>query len=236
MSLTGQPRRSAAEIEAEIARTRAELGHTADALARRLDTRHLFTRGLDMIAEAVGGSSDFRLGEALRANAVPLALVGLGVGWLLAGNTGVIDAVAEDERVQAARRRIAEVAGQVGDRVGITGNPQIDTASGERRGNGWVHQAADAARSAARTVRETAEQAGERVHLAEPASRAMARHPLLIGALGVLAGAVLATLVPPTRVEEEWLGDTRDNLREGARAIARDTVERVRGIAENAGR
>jgi hypothetical protein len=223
-------RRSAAELEADIARTRAALDRTAGALAQQLDTRHLFARTLDMIAESIGGNGEFRLNEVIRANSIPLALIGLGVGWLLAGNTGVIDAVAQDQRLVAARRRIGDKSRGVGKTVSVTGDAQLDDLNDDRRENGWVHQASVAARDAIRTVRET----GEAVHLPKEATQAFTRHPLLVGVLGIAAGAALAALLPPTRLEDEWLGETRDKLRTGARTLAQDAVERVRNLAEDA--
>jgi Protein of unknown function (DUF3618) len=234
--------RSPSEIEDGIARTRAELGVTVDALAQQLNPHLFLQKGLDMIADSVSGDGDFRFGEAIRANPIPVALIGIGVAWLIAGSTGVVDSIVQDERVQTARRRVTEVAGQVGAKVGatvgITGHPQIDAPAGEPGGNGWVHQASDAARGALRSVRETGSAVIGRAGDAGGAARAATfdRHPLIIGVLAVVAGAALAALLPPSRAEDEWLGEARDNLRDGARAMARDAVERVRSIADDAGR
>lgn len=250
MSPPAPRQRSAAEIESDIALTRAELGRTIDALAQHLDTRQLLHKGFAMIADSVGGNRDFHLGEAIRANPIPLALIGLGVAWLVAANTNVIDSVAADERVQAARRRISGLASQVGDKVGetlgVTGNPQIDGPSG-RPGNGWIHHASDAARDALRSVRDTggavieragefAEDAAAAARLPPQVSRTFLRHPLLVGGLVAIAGAAVAALLPASRVEDEWLGETRDNLRGRAGAIAREAVERVRNLAEDTAR
>jgi len=46
--------------------------------------------------QADDGSSG--IGEALQANWVPLSLIGVGIAWLVAGNTGVAERVAHDER------------------------------------------------------------------------------------------------------------------------------------------
>ena len=45
---------------------------------------------------------------------MPLTLIGVGIAWLVASNTGLADRVVNDERVQAARRRIGEFAGDLG--------------------------------------------------------------------------------------------------------------------------
>jgi len=122
--------------------------------------------GIDMITDNSNRGARVRngLGRAMRANQVPLALIGLGTAWLLANNKGLAERVAQDERFQAARRRIGEVAGnllnggdaatesdagQGGQVVGLSGEPH-----GVDRTDGWVHQAAGAARGAISSVRD----------------------------------------------------------------------------------
>src|SRR5271166_4306762 len=82
-----------AEIEREIEGTRAELGCTLDALARRLAPNRLVKEGTDMIAQYAGRDG----GAAMRANWVPLALIAAGVAWLIARNTGNVRPVAREE-------------------------------------------------------------------------------------------------------------------------------------------
>src|SRR5207244_4943190 len=122
---------------------RAELGLTLEALASKLAPRRLVEEGIAMITQSPREDKDvvMGLGEALRANPVPLALIGLGVAWLLAENTGLAHRVAHDERIQAARDRI----------LGRPGDDAID-AGGTDGSGGWVHQAAGTARSAIRSI------------------------------------------------------------------------------------
>src|SRR5689334_3358697 len=54
------------------------------------------------------------IGDALQSNWVPLSLIGVGIAWLVATNTGLAERVANDERVQAAGRKIGELAGDIG--------------------------------------------------------------------------------------------------------------------------
>jgi hypothetical protein len=84
----GQPRKSAAEIEDEIRRTRAEIGLTLDALAPRLEPRQLVGKGIGMITQSVRKSelAPKDLSEAIRANRLPLAVITAGFAWLVARN------------------------------------------------------------------------------------------------------------------------------------------------------
>src|SRR3984957_9137754 len=78
---------------------------------RSRDLAELKWKEWEMFADSLKGG---RLGEVIQANKVPLTLIGIGVAWLVASNTGLADRLANDERVQAARRRIGEFAGDIG--------------------------------------------------------------------------------------------------------------------------
>jgi Protein of unknown function (DUF3618) len=76
------------EIENEIGRTRVELDLTLGALAVELTPKHLVEKAGDMVAKS--SSAESVLGRAVRADPVPLALIGLGVAWLVANHTGLL--------------------------------------------------------------------------------------------------------------------------------------------------
>jgi hypothetical protein len=189
------------------------------------------------------------LGEAIQANCVPLTLIGVGVAWLLASNTGLADRVANDERVQTARRRIGEIAGDIGIAgssegpsgpvLGPDGKPLTRTDSD--RGNGWVHQAAGAARGAITTVRDAGsavlDRAGAAGDLANRAgsqvTEKLSTDPWLIGVGGFIAGALLAAILPPTRIEQEYIGEARDELWNKANELGHEAAERVRELADS---
>jgi hypothetical protein len=59
------------------------------------------------------------------------------------------------------------------------------------------------------------------------------QHPLLIGAIGLAAGAVLAAAFPSTRVENRMFGQTSDALKEQAREFASEGAELARTTASD---
>jgi hypothetical protein len=204
----------------------------------------------EMFADSL---KDGGLGEVIQANKVPLTLIGIGIAWLVASNTGLADRVANDERVQAARRRIGEFAGDIGigggSSDGVGG--QILGPDGERlarsdssRGDGWVHQAAGAARGAISTVRDAGsavlDRAGAATDLASRAStqvtEKLSTDPWLIGVAGLVAGALLAAILPPTRIEQDYIGEARDGLWNKANELGHEAAERVRELADSATR
>ncbi len=158
-----------------------------------------------MLRNTLGGHDRLdRSLEAIRANPIPLALIAIGAGWLILRNK--------------------EGAGRAGP-------------------DGWVHQAADMAEDALRAARESGEAMLNRAgsyagdgasRAAEAVTRACERHPLAIGAAGMIAGMAIALLLPTTRIEDKLLGDTGDGLRRGAQEAGRQAVARVRDVGARA--
>jgi uncharacterized protein DUF3618 len=85
-------RRSMVEIENEIGRTRVELDLTLDTLAVELAPKHLVEEAANMVKRTwrANGLGGMGLGSAFRADPMPLALIGLGVAWLVAEKTGLL--------------------------------------------------------------------------------------------------------------------------------------------------
>src|ERR1700761_4468067 len=180
-------------------------------------------KGSDMNKDSSKGSG---FGEVIQSNCVPLTLIGVGIAWLVASNTGLADRVVNDGRVQTARRRIGEIAGDIGiagsskspsspvpnsSVLGPDGEPLTPTEPD--RGSGWVHQAAGAARGAITTVRDAGsavlDRAGAAGDLANRAgsqvTEKLSTDPWLIGIGGFVAGVLLAAIMPPTRIEQDYI-------------------------------
>jgi len=197
----------------------------------------------------------------IRANPLPVALIGLGVAWLISNNIGMTDRVtgtASDmgRRVTDTGRRVADTASGIGRRaselatgaaqtvglassgdraLGHTGHPMVDR-SGERS-EGWVHQVSDQASGALRSARDTSGALLDRVGSyagAGGVSDVFERNPLIIGAIGMMTGALIAALLPISEVENELLGETRDELWQRAEDFGEEAVQRVREAATEA--
>jgi hypothetical protein len=133
-------------------------------------------------------------------------------------------------RAEAAREWAGETAHQARERM-------QRAAEGARRGVSRTgrsarRQAQEAAWSARHRVRRAR---GGLVHLLE-------ERPLLVGAIGFAIGAALGAVLPTTRREDEWLGDTRDSLKHRAheeltkaQRVAERTYETARGEVERQG-
>ncbi|MBL8658173.1 MAG: DUF3618 domain-containing protein [Rhodospirillales bacterium] len=70
------------EIEQEIIATREHIDRTLDVLTERLSPGGLFDQAMHTARET-GGEFTLNLGRTVRDNPVPVALLGLGLGWLM---------------------------------------------------------------------------------------------------------------------------------------------------------
>ena len=71
---------TAEDIEHEIARTRGEMADTLTAIERKLSPQQIMDQAVDTMRDFLSDRS--RVAEMVRDNPIPLALVGLGLGWL----------------------------------------------------------------------------------------------------------------------------------------------------------
>jgi hypothetical protein len=76
---------SLAELETEIARTRARLSQTLAALDREYALRHLFVRSTRLVRE--GRLEPGVIAKMAQREILPLAVIGAGLAWLALGRT-----------------------------------------------------------------------------------------------------------------------------------------------------
>lgn len=137
--------------------------------------------------------------DTIKANPMPAALVGLGFGWMLLNRP---------------------------DNSSTPRSPVF-----ERYSAGAEH-----AQSTVAQVTDQMQEAGEQVveQVQEQASRAqgflqrqLEENPLLVGAVAVAIGGVLASTVRSTSREDAMLGPTRDRLMGTAKELTQDTLQKV---------
>jgi ElaB/YqjD/DUF883 family membrane-anchored ribosome-binding protein len=233
-----------AATRAEIERTRADMSETVDAIQERLSPENLKEEAKDRVKEAtVGRAQEAGSGivETIRANPLPAALTGIGLGWLLvsarrsaSGQTryrgraypydyppryegratttsGGTSVPSPGEALGRARDRVDESATQAQDRASEAASQAQDRVSN------LTHQARYQARRASggfeRMVRE---------------------NPLAMGALAVGAGAALGLAIPQSTQEHEVMGEARDTFVEKAQEKAQDAQQRVGRVAQEA--
>jgi hypothetical protein len=189
------------EIQAEIERTRRQMDGTLNAIEHRLTPGQLYDQGMQYLRNNGGTEFFSNLGEQAKRNPMPVALVGIGLAWLMAtqktgaspgpaiseGDSGLglkDKAYGLKDKAYETKARLSETASAIGDR-----------AAGMRDS---AREQLDRARGGLDTM--------------------MREQPLALGAIGLAIGALAAALAPRTRYEDQVVGPTRDRMAEEAAA------------------
>ena len=85
-STTNPGSKSAAEIEREVKQERAHVERTLDELQERLSPGQLIDQAVTYLRGSGGADFMRNLGETVKRNPVPLALVGVGLAWMMLGD------------------------------------------------------------------------------------------------------------------------------------------------------
>ena len=161
--------------------------------------------------------------DTIKANPIPAALVGIGLGWLLLGGGGRSNAGRSSARPM---RRLQGAAHDVKDTVGHfaedTGHRVAEAAGGAR--DAAVHFADDARVRGERVVRG----AGRQVVRAERSIESSLRdNPLAFGAVAIAIGAAIGLSLPHTQTEDDWMGAAKDRLLEQAEGAAGEAIHKA---------
>jgi hypothetical protein len=214
-----------AEIEHDIAATRAELGTVLDALERRLAPRQLVGKGMEMVKDTIEGNAG-AVGDAVRAHPVPLALIGVGIGWF------VVAATAGGRLGGSIGEKVLGAAGQVAENprplAGSAAEPAVDSAYGKGEAAAGYAYARTKPRFAAAADAASRAAAGARSNVRHVADE----YPLLLGLAGLAAGAAIGMLLPRSRAEERVMAPVRSRLKDEASSFGQEAVERARAAAD----
>ena len=135
-------------------------------------------------------------------------------------------AASAGERTRAGaegmRHRMAGMAG--------SGRARMDEA--RYRADLMRHRAGSKARLQAMKMRHTSEYYGQRAR--EGFGYVLEEQPLVLGAVGMALGALLGSLLPSTRQEDEYFGPTRDEMLEAAREEGQRMARRAEDVAASA--
>jgi len=200
--------------------------------------------------ETTGGLSHTVV-ETIKAHPVPAAVAGLSLGWMFlnrssgAGQPGYRGAAAyrapaygqygtsQRGGPRGTADQVQATVGQVTDRAQQTTGQAFDTA-GQMAG-----QVQDTAGQVVGQVQDTAgqivDQAQEQVSRAQGfLQEQLDENPLVVGAVAIALGGVLAAAMHPTRREDQLLGETRDRLLGSAQELTQDTMQKVGRVMDEA--
>ena len=237
------------QILAEIEHTRHEMDSTLNAIENRLTPGQLVDQGLDYLKGS--GANEFvrNLGGQVKNNPLPIALMGIGIAWLMASgrnqpsyggssydtytSSGPGMGERAGEMKDQLKDRVSGATQSVRDRMSQAGS-SLSSAGQSARDR--VGQVGSTLSSAGQSARERASQIGESAKYQVERARSgmdymMREQPLALGAIGLAVGALMAAMAPRTRKEDELMGDARDRLMEQAKEVGKEKLEDAKQVA-----
>ncbi|HEX5659288.1 MAG TPA: hypothetical protein VFX59_18970 [Polyangiales bacterium] len=227
-----------------IQRSASELGDRA---------RHYGAAGADYARRAGSSTASFAAD-----NALPLGLIGLGVGWLVLSarrNNALRDEElyigAEREQGYERETRTRALASSVQERAGALASDVQERAGAlasraREASNQLATRVGEGYDSARNRAGEVASQVGQQAsqwshdardgitHAGQRTVEYMDENPLLVGALAIAAGVGVGLALPETRRENQLLGETRDRLLGDARGLLDEARRTARDVGETA--
>jgi len=251
------------EIQAEIERTRGHLNQTLSAIENRLNPSELFDQGVDYLRHSGAREYVVNLGAAARQDPLPLALVGVGLAWLMISGrdgsrvdrvrvgspgpsvdevrSGVRDTVSGvRDTVSGAVAGVKDVVANVRDKVSNVRDKVSSVRGSASRTTQRISdttqrigQTAQAARDKAGQMGSVAREQADRVR--SGFDRLVNEQPLALGAIGLAVGAVLAASAPRTRQEDRLMGDASDRIKDEVKQAGEEQLDRVQSSLDSAG-
>jgi len=217
--------KTAADVEREVEASRGNLDRTVDALRDKMTPGQLF----DEASRAMGGAGQqvmTKFVEQAKENPMPLAVMGLGLAWLMTSSGRGRPAGPQGYR--APHDYVSAEPG-VGERLQSAGDKMSDLVAGARdKVSGAASSMTDLRRSAAERAGQYADQAQRSF------SQILEREPLLLGAAGLLVGAAIGAALPPTDLEDRMVGPTRDKVLDKGKGLAQSGMQHAGEVAQTA--
>lgn len=212
-------------IEEDIARTRADIDSTLNAIESRFTPGQMLDQGLDYLRHS--GANEFltNLRGSVKYNPLPVSLVGVGIAWLMLADKSQRRPMDEDlasDRGSSIREGVEAI-----ERSGASVRQKVSEAAHT------AHERASAVGEGARHIGEGARHQWQRAR--QGYEHTLREQPLALGAVGLAVGALLAAVMPRTREEDELMGETRDRLAKEAMTAAKEQGQKVEHVAAAAG-
>ena len=123
------------------------------------------------------------------------------------------------------------------DEAGTYYEDDDEGRSASERAGDAASGAQDTAKRYGREAQQTAQRYGREARrgarrAANRTEELMEDNPLAVGAATLALGAFAGLLLPGTRKEDEWMGETRDRVVHQAQSAAKETAERAQHVAE----
>lgn len=236
------------QIREDIRRTRGEMDDTVDQLVDRFSVGSLVDEVWHRVRRSSGGGPD--VGGLLREHPVPIALMGLGLGWLAveqASGRSVSTPGSGSDSASGSRwaggGRSAQAGRDYGDsgsqRQGQGNGQSTSQANGESDEDGLADRLSEKGSEAMDTAREKTDAAKEKAKHAGVRARAgfkdmLTESPLTVGSIVFGLGLASGLAVPSSEFEDRKIGGMSDDLKEEAGKMGSQAADRAREVGRTA--
>ena len=141
------------------------------------------------------------------------------------GDKGTLEKAGDrvKEAASAVGDKVSEAASAVGDKLKSGGNAVTSTAgAGLRSSSRAMHDYSARGRHAAGHQAEVVTQRFR---------EASDEYPLALGGAFLAAGLLAGLLLPRSEQEDKWMGEASDDLKENARAVGEEALEKGKAVA-----
>lgn len=158
-----QDNRRPEEIESDIERTRADVSSTIDAIQNKLTPGQLMDQAFGYARTSLPADFGANLGNAVRDNPVPVALIGIGLAWLAVSGRNA-DGRARQRRQKAEIQRESHFYASDTERA-YEDAYGMEAAAGGRSSESEdaMHRAASKASETGRNLKDKASDLGHRI-------------------------------------------------------------------------
>lgn len=220
------------ELEREIDQKRAEIGNIVHALESKLSPGELIDTALGYVK---GGSGEFfgNLSTTVKANPVPTLLTTVGLIWLMAGQNRQ-----PHSNVTTTGYSVGSTGPSMGDKLSAkTDSLKQQGADLKDKASQMTHNVSESLGNARARASDSSRQASTRLKGGAERARGgfnqlLQEQPLALGAIGIALGALIAAAVPPSRREDEMLGEASDRMTDQLRHKAEEGYQKVSAKGE----
>jgi ElaB/YqjD/DUF883 family membrane-anchored ribosome-binding protein len=250
------------QLRAEIEDTRADMSQTINEIQERLSPENVMDQVKEKVREATLGKVERameRVGETIgevteparemigragntikdtgrsaagvvRKYPIPVALIGLGVGMLVARAFRANGYDYDETSRGSSRTRSQNVVGSQSQSryaMGESRNTTTGTLNQVRgTANDLAHRSTEALNNLGSKAKDSASAIGNRF------GQVMRENPLAIGAVAVAAGTAVGLVLPTTKFEHEYIGETGEKVVDKAQEVAREAIDKVQSAAQ----
>jgi len=229
-------------------------GYVNETIQTAKDTVYDATiRKVGNVMNYVNEMADTKIVRTARQNPLAIGLIGLGLGILFFGgsrkkkskyrynndydydrdnqNYGRRFSSKDNQSTLAtAQNKVSDAASAVSDKVSSAAGAVSDTVSGAA--GAVSNTVGNVASKAYKQVGNLGSQAQDLAGTAQDQYEYyIEENPLAVGAVVMALGAAVGLAIPSTRVENRWMGETRENLIQKAEETARDAIGKVQQVA-----